>query len=95
MTSKKYNKNYINTYYFIQYWGLNLIIARMSATFTSVDEKSVGQFHLSKADIVKRFLPIYESHPFCMLPAPLNAFLVVTCVVDFIIYKCTVCDKLF
>ena len=68
---------------------MNLIIARMSATFTSVDEKSVGQFHLSKADIVKRFLPIYESHPFCMLPAPLNAFLVLTCLVDYIIYKCT------
>ena len=51
---------------------LNLIIARMSATFDKVSEISLGEYHLNKAGIVRNFIRFEETHPFCMLAPPFN-----------------------
>jgi hypothetical protein len=51
---------------------VHLIIARMSSTYESLEEKSFQAWQLAKAMTVDQFLLVEERHPFCMLPAPFN-----------------------
>jgi ankyrin repeat protein len=53
---------------------LNLIIARMSAVHERINLHSFQEWQLLRAVRTKRFLLLEESHPFCMLPPPINLF---------------------